>query len=487
MDVKLKNVSPDIFPDVSHNISPNIVGSPDQDTYINEDTSSLTNSFKSLRSRSGSDPSNCDIDKTEPDDLDINTETSISDSDTDTEFPEYEDSISNYIDHNNHSEKRYNPQIPRNTITEVIENNVINAKTYIDLPDRIIISTEYMTEAYLSYGIIPYCTSTKRWLMIMRRHSLDFILFMRGSYKKSELEEMFQRMSRNELNLISKSMDSEETFKEIFHGVIFGKKQSHRFAYDRMNQLKDVIIKIINNTTCYEQNYWFWPKGSRQLTSQGIMETPFKCAMREFNEETGLYITDTQKQVSHDTINDSFKAKHGQIYESKLWVFLFPEEIEPPPISNLHIPGEIGARKWVTTEEAIILLRSNTYTIEMAINMIRNSELIDPDSLPQIEDIRNKNISSLSTPYLAGACKTTTEHMSEIIPYSVSEPSIINISKRDDSKPMPRRFNDQTKVTIKLKREDDYPTKFIPAAASKSAPYTSKDKLEKKYYAPIRQ
>jgi 8-oxo-dGTP pyrophosphatase MutT (NUDIX family) len=274
---------------------------------------------------------------------------------------------------NNNTNNNNNNGYEQTEINNQLIRAVLSAKTYSELPNRLIIASEFMMEIFQSYGIIPYCYTTQRWLLVRRRHSTEFIYFMRGSYRQASLYELFNKMSIEEvqtikgiLELSNTITEMEQLFVSVFNQVIFGKKTNHEYAFNRLIETLDIIKVLVDKSQPFPENAWFWPKGMRQNTN----ETPFNCACREFKEETGLTITSNQKQVSSQTITETLIAKHGQTYETKLWIFLFAQEIAPPPITDLDIPGEIGARRWVSTNDAIIMMRSGRKTFDEAIKMI---------------------------------------------------------------------------------------------------------------------
>lgn len=295
---------------------------------------------------------------------------------------------------------------------------VLRATSYLELPSRRIISSPFFEKPLRSYGIVAYCEETKKWLLVQRQHTPEFIITMRGSYRCSDIPRLVAGYSNLEFEKIQALLQSlpfpcsDRCSDRSGHNNDYGKFPS-LFRATISNSERDLLygafrffeVAPIFRIECQKLHYrdtnlrpeWLWPKGRmhappvykhyfprEQIVSDGDShdnrikkETPFRCALREFSEETGITIhegMDTTRLISTTPLTESFRGSNGRIYETTCWVCVFPHSINPPPIPDQNIPGEIGDCKWVTEEEAHRLLSDSKYM------MLREARKLIEDS-----------------------------------------------------------------------------------------------------------
>ena len=247
----------------------------------------------------------------------------------------------------------------------------------MDFPSRIILHNPFLSKPLVSYGLIVYCKSSRKWLLVKPRYSPEFILFVRGSYRKSDLKRLIMGFTLPERDMLQKILDNPEYFLTVFYSVIWGNGKDFEYAWKRCMESLDTVQELMSesnnegntDTSFQEKSLWLWPKG--RLSH--ITEAPFHCAVREFQEETGLKIPNSAQLVSTDPLIESYHGNNGKTYETQCWVYIFDEEIEPPAITDLHKPGEIGDRQWVTEDDAKSLLRDSKFAVlEKAKQLIEN-------------------------------------------------------------------------------------------------------------------
>jgi 8-oxo-dGTP pyrophosphatase MutT (NUDIX family) len=153
-------------------------------------------------------------------------------------------------------------------------------------------------------------------------------------------------------------VENRQTFNALFYSVIWGNPSDLEYAKLRFTEsLNCINLSKAHISSKTNSKGWLWPKG--RLASN--FELPFHCALREFNEETGVMIGADQSLVSSTPLIESFRGNNGRTYETHCWIYIFPEETALPDIEDLQSPGEIGERKWVSEEEAKILLRESKF------------------------------------------------------------------------------------------------------------------------------
>lgn len=157
-----------------------------------------------------------------------------------------------------------------------------------------------------SYGIICYClkynvkTNSIRpeYLMVQRKDSVCFVEFIRGKYaltQKEYIKTLFANMTPRERELIRTC-----TFEEIWALMcnnMYKTFTEHNSSRDKYKALKlgmnaenesgkylfDVNYILENTTTTVLEPQWEFPKGRRNLNENNV-----DCAVREFEEETGV-------------------------------------------------------------------------------------------------------------------------------------------------------------------------------------------------------
>ena len=109
----------------------------------------------------------------------------------------------------------------------------------------------------------------------------------------------------------------------------------------------DYFIK--NRTTSWIEPEWGFPKGRRNK-----LECDYKCAVREWEEETG-YNRNTINIISNIVpINEIFLGTNNKPYKYKYYVGIMNNIIKLP---ENYEKTEISKVKWCKYEESIKLIR----------------------------------------------------------------------------------------------------------------------------------
>jgi 8-oxo-dGTP pyrophosphatase MutT (NUDIX family) len=202
----------------------------------------------------------------------------------------------------------------------------------------------------ISYGIIVYqhCFDLKtnsvypKYLMVQRKDSLCYVEFIRGKYElgnKKYILQLFSNMTdeerlkimNNDFETLWKSMwchhidghcvhnthntrsfnkeytDSNIKFKRLLHGYYI-------INADTGNKTFFNIKYIIENTTSEVlETEWGFPKGRRNIN-----EDDLSCAIREFKEETGIFLKDIKINFEMKPLEEVFtgsnKVRYKHVY-----------------------------------------------------------------------------------------------------------------------------------------------------------------------------
>lgn len=235
---------------------------------------------------------------------------------------------------------------------------------------RLITKSPFHGRSIVSYGIVAYALDTCRWLVVRRKHSAEFVMVMRGSYRPAHLYSLLLGVTADEESILRKCIASTTFFRtaytEMFHEEGIRKSFTQEdidYASLRIDECSRVILSILDHRKKTPGLEWLWPKGRLQPG-----EDTFSCALREFHEEAG-FILPPAVYVSHLPLNESFCSIAGRPFESKCWLYAIPDEIALSPVEENNI--EIAERRWVSFEEALqILSPSKIVVLRQAVDLL---------------------------------------------------------------------------------------------------------------------
>ena len=178
------------------------------------------------------------------------------------------------------------------------------------------------------------------FMLVNRRHSLNYIDFIRGKYNIDDLNginKMCSYMSLNEINLI-KNGDFNNLWKNLWLKNSYKKKYLEEM---NLSKIKFSYLKnkgVLNNIKSeYSSTEWEIPKGRKNIN-----ETNLQCATREFNEETSLTLNDYNIISCLDPIHDLFIGTNNKEYKHIFYTSILTQNINMQSINN----NEIKEVKW---------------------------------------------------------------------------------------------------------------------------------------------
>jgi len=226
-----------------------------------------------------------------------------------------------------------------------------------------------------SYGTICYkiCNKQIKYVMVKRKHSYNFLAFMKGTYDLHNYEEiikMFSYMSYTEKNMIRYST-FDELWQFTWEPFLYIKNNLHKIKnniYNKYIQLitgyeilyKELVIFFNLNyilQNCYyhyPDNEWEFPKGKKH---NKITESDFECSVRELKEETKILSTDF-KNIHSSQINENFYGTDNKKYKNKYYIIELKDNamyyLDP---FDMFQNAEISDIKFFTYYEIIANLR----------------------------------------------------------------------------------------------------------------------------------
>ena len=220
-----------------------------------------------------------------------------------------------------------------------------------------------------SYGMIVFMYSDKdiKYLMIRRKNSFGYIDFIRGKYIANNLEHL--EVLFNEMSLEEKELIRNNNF-DILWKTMWGIQESGHHTKlkgeEYISQKKFETLKnglqigqngeivtldnlIDNSTTKWLETEWEFPKGRRNNKEKDI-----ECAMREFEEETGISknnITIVENVMSFEEI---FIGTNYKSYKHKYFLAHINDNED---VLNNYQVTEVSKIEWKTIDECLKSIR----------------------------------------------------------------------------------------------------------------------------------
>ena len=237
-----------------------------------------------------------------------------------------------------------------------------------------------------SYGIILFRSSMKgiQYLMIRRKDSFGYIDFLRGKYVQNNIDHLqtiFNEMSIFEREKI-KNIDFENLWKNMWgiQEIIFMSSQykAEEFASQKKfealklglqigpnNEIINLNTLINNCSTKWSETEWEFPKGRRNY-----QEKDLDCALREFEEETGLSKKELKVIENVMPFEEIFIGSIHKSYKHKY--FLAYTDNTTDDLTNYQ-QTEVSKLDWKTLDECLESIRP--YNLEK-IQLSKNINII---------------------------------------------------------------------------------------------------------------
>jgi ADP-ribose pyrophosphatase YjhB (NUDIX family) len=216
----------------------------------------------------------------------------------------------------------------------------------------------------ISMGIVAfkYVENELNYLMICRKNSFGFIEFMRGRYPlydRKYISNLIDEMSNEEKRMLLE-YDFKKIWIHLWGGFIGSQyKNEESRAEEKFNQLKrgvhvfcnemhDLDTLLSMSETCWDTPEWGFPKGRRDYN-----ETDIKCAMREFNEETGYSPESLDIIKNLSPFEEIFMGSNYKTYKHKYYLANL-RDCEPV---NEYQKSEVSDIRLVSFDDAISLIR----------------------------------------------------------------------------------------------------------------------------------
>ena len=212
------------------------------------------------------------------------------------------------------------------------------------------------------------------YLLIRRKHSLNYVEFIRGKYDINNLdylERSINFITNNERYMIQNNTfeelwqdlwgekiinnnnefnESKEKFDLLKKGIII-KKNDINIFFSLSKLMKDVVYN-------FKEPEWGFPKGRRNLKEKNI-----ECAKREFEEETNILIDD-YNIINMTPLEETYLASNNLKYKHIYYISQIKNKNTLLSLdkNNNEQNIEIGNISWFNFNEALSIIRD--YNIE---------------------------------------------------------------------------------------------------------------------------
>jgi 8-oxo-dGTP pyrophosphatase MutT (NUDIX family) len=231
----------------------------------------------------------------------------------------------------------------------------------------------------ISYGIILFRFSVRglEFLMIRRKDSFGFIDFIRGKYSPYNICHVQNII--DEMSIGEKHMILNYPFDKLWRHM-WGENTNVQFKNEeslsakKMEILKngisinDEIITlqtlVEKSTTNWLETEWEFPKGRRSPKEKDL-----ECALREFEEETGIsnnIITIIENVLPFEEI---FIGSNHKAYKHKYFLAHMDEKEEL--LHNFQV-SEVSKLEWKTIDECLESIRPYNLEKRKLITNINN-------------------------------------------------------------------------------------------------------------------
>ena len=198
-----------------------------------------------------------------------------------------------------------------------------------------------------------------RFLLVQRKHSLNYINFLRGIYDENDynqLKKIFSLMSNNEIETIKNN-----NFDYLWNNL-WNKTAKKKIYQKEYNESKKKFIKIeklgyinklYNIGSEYDTPEWEFPKGRKNIN-----ENNYECALREFYEETGIDKDNYYLLNNVNSIHDDFIGTNNMNYKHIFYLSIIKnKDIVNYYNSNIKSKNEISDIQWYTWTDALRVFR----------------------------------------------------------------------------------------------------------------------------------
>jgi 8-oxo-dGTP pyrophosphatase MutT (NUDIX family) len=249
---------------------------------------------------------------------------------------------------------------------------------YSSLPMREVLKTRLTDKYPKTYGIIMYHKESDSWLMVRRKHTIQYTNILKARCPISDIPSyILDHLTEEEIShlwsLVISLKDSSTLYDipEKYTQIIietYGQKMRHmrdgwQFMYHALPLIERVITVRRGLDRPYPSLFYEWPKGHKEKE-----ESPFTSAVREFMEESSLTSLDPNTLILPTVIEQKTTLPKA-VLTTDYWVFVSPTLLPLSQPSKDDV--EVSERAWIPTKECLATLPSTKIeTLTKALSLI---------------------------------------------------------------------------------------------------------------------
>lgn len=215
-----------------------------------------------------------------------------------------------------------------------------------------------------SFGIICYRikpNNSIEYLMIQRKDSLSFMEFIRGKYEIHQDD--YIKMLLSGMTINERKMLLIKPFDYLWNYVWYqnsAPKQTSEFniAKNKFDNLKPKLSQLLQNSIShFVDPEWGFPKGRRKIKEEDV-----DCAVREFNEETGINPTSINLEKL-SPFEEIFYGTNKVLYRHVYYIASLPYSSNKLHINpkNYNQIREVRDISWLSFKECLNKIRDHNH------------------------------------------------------------------------------------------------------------------------------
>jgi 8-oxo-dGTP pyrophosphatase MutT (NUDIX family) len=232
----------------------------------------------------------------------------------------------------------------------------------------------------ISFGIVAFKYNSEglHFLMIRRKDSFGYIDFIRGKYSTYNLSQVLNtidEMSLEEKNRII-SLPFETLWKNMWGDITTAQYKAEENASMKKMEIIQAGVNINdefinleqivkNSSTNWNETEWEFPKGRRNYKEKDL-----DCALREFEEETGIAASRLSIIENVLPFEETFIGTNHKSYKHKYFLaYLNDNKSNENDVLNGFQITEVSKLEWKTIDKCLESIRP--YSLEKK-NLIIN-------------------------------------------------------------------------------------------------------------------
>lgn len=234
-----------------------------------------------------------------------------------------------------------------------------------------------------SYGIILFKIIDNKmyYLMIRRKDSFGYIDLLRGKYSIHnvyQIQNFINEMSICEKEKITSDQSFDKLWKDMWGTTNTQYKNEEVLASKKFylikngfyinNEIVSLAELIRNSETDWKETEWEFPKGRRNYKERDL-----ECALREFEEETGIHQNKITIIENVLPFEETFIGTNYKSYKHKYFLAF----IDNDEINNLtnYQKTEVSKLEWKTFDDCLESIRP--YNLEKKKLIININKLLE--------------------------------------------------------------------------------------------------------------